>query len=95
MVWRFCLPHQRALWYTHVNSGSLPFVFAYFLANSCVPNGRIILKNLRFLFFFALRKKHSGIKYFGYWSLHGTPHICTFGVTSDTSVHDVQCALCT
>ena len=24
MAWRFCLPHQRALWYTHVNSGSLP-----------------------------------------------------------------------
>ena len=24
MVWRFCLPHQRALWYTHVNSRSLP-----------------------------------------------------------------------
>ena len=24
MAWRFCLPHRRALWYTHVNSGSLP-----------------------------------------------------------------------
>ena len=24
MAWRFCLPHQRALWYTHVNCGSLP-----------------------------------------------------------------------
>ena len=24
MAWWFCLPHQRALWYTHVNSGSLP-----------------------------------------------------------------------
>ena len=24
MAWRFCLPQQRALCYTHVNSGSLP-----------------------------------------------------------------------
>ena len=24
MAWRFCLLHQRALCYTHVNSGSLP-----------------------------------------------------------------------
>ena len=24
MARRFCLPHHRALWYTHVNSGSLP-----------------------------------------------------------------------
>ena len=23
MAWRVCLPHQRALWYTHVNSGSV------------------------------------------------------------------------
>ena len=40
-------------------------LFNLFFCEILCPERQNYLKNLRFLFFFVLRKKHSGIKYFG------------------------------
>ena len=59
----------------------------YFFCEILCPERQNYLKNLRFLFFFALRKKHSGIKYFGKIFIFGR-YFCTLDppCTRNTSV---------
>ena len=60
----------------------------YFFCKILCPERQNYLKNLRFLFFFALRKKHSGIKYFGkifIFGRYGT--IFSFVVGGNTKIH--------
>ena len=97
MAWRFCLPHQRALLYTHVNSGSLPWALRcghplyHMLETPTFPS--TILSTL-WTYGVSQKKKRHKLRT-GYGLRHWLPHhqLCPIDGTNHAHQHAlIMCA---